>query len=175
MDLIWLSDYQLFRYVEHLFHREIFCIFDGMHIVWVILHHEYRCSQCWRHKHSHHVTECLSLSFVASFEDWSNIFRTRSFTLCKNDLDFNDKSDSVTVFRVRIIVINIKSVRVLCEQTGWWFICKSLRSCFHHFIRFPLLRRPFFVNIPFWVAWWGSAINGYSCYWMLPIPRAQKY
>ena len=32
-----------------------------------------------------------------TFEDWSCIFRTRSFTLCKNDLDFNDKSDSVTV------------------------------------------------------------------------------
>ena len=44
-----------------------------------------------------HITECLSLSCVASFEDWSNIFRTRSFTLCKKDLDFNDKSDSVTV------------------------------------------------------------------------------
>ena len=44
-----------------------------------------------------HNKECLSLSFVASFEDWSNNFRTRSFTLCKNDRDFNEKSDSVTV------------------------------------------------------------------------------
>ena len=52
INLIWLWDYQLFRNVEHLFHCEIFCIFDGMPIVWVILHHEYRCSQCWRHKHS---------------------------------------------------------------------------------------------------------------------------
>ena len=45
----------------------------------------------------HHIKECLLLSCVASFEDWSNIFRTRSFTLCKNDLDFNDMSDSAMV------------------------------------------------------------------------------
>ena len=44
-----------------------------------------------------HIQECLLLSCVASFEDWSNIFRTRSFTLYKNDLDFNDMSDSVLV------------------------------------------------------------------------------
>ena len=44
-----------------------------------------------------HIKECLLLICVASFEDWSNIFRTRSFTLCKNDLDFNDMSDSATV------------------------------------------------------------------------------
>ena len=41
--------------------------------------------------------ECLLLSFVASFEDWSNIFRDRSFTLCKNDLDFSERFDSVVV------------------------------------------------------------------------------
>ena len=45
----------------------------------------------------HHIEECLLLSCVASFEDWSNIFRTRSFTLCKNDLDFHDMSHSATV------------------------------------------------------------------------------
>ena len=46
---------------------------------------------------THHIKECLLLSCVASFEEWSNIFRTRSFTLCKNDLDNNDMSDSATV------------------------------------------------------------------------------
>ena len=40
-----------------------------------------------------HITECLSLSFVASFEDWYSLFRT----LYKNDRDFNEKSDSATV------------------------------------------------------------------------------
>ena len=44
-----------------------------------------------------HIKECLLLSCIASFEDWSNIFRTRSFTLCKNDRDFNERSDSVAV------------------------------------------------------------------------------
>ena len=44
-----------------------------------------------------HIKECLLLSCVASFEDWSNIFRTRSFTLCNDDLDFNDMSDSATM------------------------------------------------------------------------------
>ena len=44
-----------------------------------------------------HIKECLSLSCVASCEDWSNIFRTRSFNLCKNDLDPNDNSDSASV------------------------------------------------------------------------------
>ena len=44
-----------------------------------------------------HIKECLLLSCFASFEDWSTIFRTRPFTLCKNDLDFNDMSDSATV------------------------------------------------------------------------------
>ena len=49
-----------------------------------------------------------------TFAEWSNIFRTRSFTLCKNDLDFNEKSETETVSRVHIIVINSESVRVLC-------------------------------------------------------------
>ena len=44
-----------------------------------------------------HIKECLLLSCVAFFEDWFCIFRTRSFTLCKNDLDFKDLSDSAMV------------------------------------------------------------------------------
>ena len=45
----------------------------------------------------HHITESLSLSCVASFEDCFCLFRTLSFTLCKNDLDSNDISDSASV------------------------------------------------------------------------------
>ena len=45
----------------------------------------------------HQIIERLSMSCVASFEEWSCIFRTRPFTLCKNDLDSDDRSDSVTV------------------------------------------------------------------------------
>ena len=45
----------------------------------------------------HQIKESLSMSCIASFEGWSNIFRNRSFTLCKNDRDFNKRSDSVAV------------------------------------------------------------------------------
>ena len=97
INLIWLSDYQLFRYVKHLFHCEILsCIFDGMQIFWVILSHEHKCLYV-ENINIHHIKECLLLSCLASFQNWSNIFRTRSFTLCKNDLVFNDMSDSATV------------------------------------------------------------------------------
>ena len=47
-----------------------------------------------------YIKKCLLLSCVASFEDWSSIFRTRSFILCKNDLDFSDNSDSIGVSQV---------------------------------------------------------------------------
>ena len=51
IDLI-LFRHQFCGYVEHLFHCEIFFTLDGMPIVCVILSHEYRWLQCWRHEHS---------------------------------------------------------------------------------------------------------------------------
>ena len=47
----------------------------------------------------------------------------------------------------------------------------SRRFCSQHFSRFPLLRRPFVVNVPFWVVWWASA---HPCSCLLLIPRAQR-
>ena len=47
-----------------------------------------------------------------------------------------------------------KSVRLLWANNG------SPRSIVHQFIRLPLLRRPSFINVPFWVAWWVCAYNG---------------
>ena len=44
-----------------------------------------------------HIKECLLLTCVASCEDRSNIFRTRSFTLFKNDRAFSERFDSVAV------------------------------------------------------------------------------
>ena len=44
----------------------------------------------------HHITECFSLTSVTFIEDRFGLVRTRSFTLFKNDLDPNDKSDSVS-------------------------------------------------------------------------------
>ena len=90
--------------VEHLFHCEIFCILDGMPIVWVILSNEYRWLQCWRHEHfPYHrmffVVFCcffwglvLPCNFI---EDRFCLFRTWSFILSKNDLDPDEKSNSV--------------------------------------------------------------------------------
>ena len=96
MDLIWLFGYQLCRNVEHMCQCEIFCILDGMLFVCVIP--PMNTDACHVEDiNIPHIEECLSLSFDASFEDWSNIFRTRSFTLCKNDLDSNGISDSASV------------------------------------------------------------------------------
>ena len=49
------------------------------------------------------------------------------------------------------------------------------RSCFQQFTRFPLLKRPLFVNIPLWVVWWASVQYGSPCSSLLLIPRAQRY
>ena len=45
----------------------------------------------------HQIKERLSMSCIASSGEWSNIFRNRSFTLCKNDRDFTERFDSVAV------------------------------------------------------------------------------
>ena len=68
---------------------------------------QYFCCIFIVQRHIHHIKECMLLSCVASFEDWSNTFRTRSFTLCKNDLDFNDMSDSATVLESSSSTINL--------------------------------------------------------------------
>ena len=66
-----------------------------------------------------HITECLSLSFVASFEDWFRLFHTWSpcarmiWILTTFLILLRCKS------RVHIIVINDKPVSVLSERTGW--------------------------------------------------------
>ena len=56
--------------------------------------------------------------------------------------------------RIHLIVFNNESVRVLCVHNG------SPRSIFHQYIRSPLLRRPSFLNITFWVGWWVWENNG---------------
>ena len=45
----------------------------------------------------HQIIERLSMSCIASLDEWSNIFRNRSFTLFKNDCDLRERFDSVTV------------------------------------------------------------------------------
>ena len=85
----------------------------------------------------HHIKECLSLSCIASFENWSDIFRTRSFTLCKNDCDFNDRSDSVTVLESILSSSTItRSVSCAnkqggCSLTGLPVLTSNNSSDFH--------------------------------------------
>ena len=45
----------------------------------------------------HQIIERLSMSCIASSGERSNIFRNRSFTLFKNDREFRERSDSVTM------------------------------------------------------------------------------
>ena len=138
-----------------------------MHIVWVILHHEYRCLQCRRHKHSpyHRMVVAvfcrifwglvlpLSHLIIHPVQEWSGF--QRHFWFCFG-------------VRIHLIVFNNVSVRVLCGYN------RSLRSIFHQFIRFPLLRRPSFINIPCWVAWWVCVYNGSPRSIMLLSLRAQR-
>ena len=83
------------------------------------------------------IKECLLLSCVAYFEDKSNIFRTRSFPLCKNDLDFNDMSDSATVLESisSSSTINLSVCCVNkpagCSFTGLPVLASSTSSDFH--------------------------------------------
>ena len=109
---------------------------------------------CWR------LVQHLSHSTIHPVQEWT--WLQRKVWLCG-------------AVRVHIIVINNKPVRVLSEKTGWLFTHKSLRSCFQHYIRFRLLRRPLFVNIPFWVVWWAGAHHKSHRSWLLLIPRAQRY
>ena len=59
-----------------------------------------------------------------------------------------------------------------------WQTCHLLVSPFllQHFTRFPLLRRPHIVNVPFWVVWWASAHHRSPCSWLLlTCPCAEKF
>ena len=69
---------------------------------------------------------------------------------------------------------NDKLVCVLGDRTCWLPTHGSPRSCFQHFIRFPLLRRPSLINIPFWAASWVSVFNMSPCSLMLLSSRAQR-
>ena len=117
-NLIWLSDYQLFSFVEHLLLSEIVrCIFYGMWNIWIIFL-EYRCYQCWRHKRSPcermfvtalhcifwRLDQNLSHSIIHPVQEWPWLWRKVWF--CGG-------------VRVHIIVINDKPVCVLSERTGW--------------------------------------------------------
>ena len=116
MNLIGLLRSQFLRNVEHLFQCEIFSIFNGMPIVWVILLHEYRCLHNAEDIHNHHITESLSLSSVTFFENRFCLRRTWSFTLFKNDLDPHDNSNSASA-KEFVSLVSTVNRSAGCEQT----------------------------------------------------------
>ena len=67
------------------------------------------------------------MSCIASFEEWSNIFRNRSFTLFKNDRDFWERFDSVAVSESmsswRPLVVNVPFWAV------WWASAHHKSPC----------------------------------------------
>ena len=121
-----------------------------------------------------HITECLLPSCIASFEYWSNIFRTRSFTLCKNDRDFHERSDSVAVLSISSssttnLYVCWVNKPTGCSLTGFPLLASNISSDFHSW------EDHFLSVFPFWVIWWASAHYRSLRSWLLLIPRAQRY
>ena len=146
--LIWLLGYQFLRFVEHLFHCEIFCISNGMPMVCVILHHEYRCFQWWRHEQftiSQNVLRCLLLHLLRIFFAFFALDRSP----CARMIWIR------TTILIPFCVFNDELMRSTLRANNG-----SHRSIIHQSIRFQLLRRPIFSNVPFWVGWWVFVCSG---------------
>ena len=113
-----------------------------------------------RPKHSTYSRMFVAVLCCIFWEDWSNIFRTRSFTLCKNDLDSHDMSDSVTVSE-SISSSSTINLSVCCANTtSLPFLLPSLhqistleKNIFrqHSVLSSLMSRRPWQVS-PFWDA-----------------------
>ena len=71
------------------------------------------------------IIERLSMSCIASFEEWFNIFRNRSFTLFKNDRDLRERFDSVTVSE------SISSSMTNLPSTGLSVFAPKISPDFH--------------------------------------------
>ena len=109
------------------------------------------------------IIERLSMSCIASSDEGSNIFGTRSFTLFKNDRDFRERFDSVTVSEsISLSMTNLSS-------TGLPVLAPDISP------NFLSWEEPLVVNVPFWVVWWAGAHHRPPCSWLLLIPRAHRY
>ena len=116
-----------------------------------------------------HITECFSWFSVTFIEDRFCPSRTWSLTLSKKGLDPNDKSYSVSSSpmmnccgpssKITCLVFSWEKfdwnscVLAPVATTGVPFLSSINSSAFHS------LRRPSFVIVPPWVAWWVRAIN----------------
>ena len=71
------------------------------------------------------IIERLSMFCIASFEEWSNIFRNHSFTLFKNDRDLRERFDSVAVSE------SISSSMTNLSATGLSVLAPNISPDFH--------------------------------------------
>ena len=109
INLIWLSDYQLFKYVTDSDILRPFPVFS--------MERKFSENSCPKNTDACHVED---IDNPHTSDEWSNIFRTRSFTLCKNDLDPNEESETVTVSE-SISSLSKVNLSVCCVQKpgGW--------------------------------------------------------
>ena len=105
-------------------------------VVWVILPMNTHASTV-EDTNIPQIIERLSMSCIGSSGERSNIFRNRSFTLFRNDRDFNDMSDSAAVSESTSSssTINLSECCVNtpagCSPTGLTFLASSTSSDFH--------------------------------------------
>ena len=111
----------------------------------------------------HQTKERLSMSCIESSGERFSIFRNRSYTLFKNERDFRERSDSAAVSEF----LSISTTNLLDTSL-------SVLG-FRHFTRFPHLRRPLVVIVPFWGVWCASQHYGSPRTCLLHFWRAQRY
>ena len=75
-------------------------------------------------KHSQ-IIDRVSMSCIASSEEWSNIFRNRSFTLFNNDRDHGERFDSIAVLE------SISSSMTKLSSTGLPVLVFDISPDFH--------------------------------------------
>ena len=166
---VWLFRYQFLRCIEHLFHCEIFCFFDGVYTVWLFLHHENRDACNVEVTNIHHITECLSLSFVHLMKVGTASFALdRSFTLCKNDLDLNGISDSASVSEF-ILSFSTMNLSVCCATYTGLHVLTSINSSDFHSWEDQCVSA-FHSGL----AWWVSVFNKSPCSLMLLSSQALR-
>ena len=114
-----------------------------------------------------HIKECLSLSFLCCIF-WGLVLPLSHLIIhpVQEGSGFQRHFWFCFGVRIHLIVFHNEFVRVLCCYN------RSPCSFFHHFIRFLLLRRPSFINMPFWVAWWVCEKNASPRTFMLLSLRA---
>ena len=154
--------HQFRRYVEHLLHCEIFRILDGMLVVWVFPPHEYWwfLFNTWTFSMSQNVFRCLlshSLKIVFAFFALPKmvwilttnpiLFRRLQWWIAVPLLLIEGKQRVSPFYRDFLLLPKWRTCvhEGNVDQTSV-LLFEGKQRGFHHFISFPLLRRPSFVS-----------------------------